>query len=222
MKQGLILLLLISMGIHAVFAQEIVKTVYYKDRYTKASNEKKAKYVEYTIKEADGTLTRQTRKIATNNIIESYGQDNAQNGVWILEKGDTLNFDFTVEYGNKEYPGVIKFELDKKQLLSEVNGSFEPPIMKIYNNEIFKLLNENIRYPEVAQENGDQGKIISQFIIDENGQMLDLRIIQNATKVLDKEAARVLLLTKGNWIPAKLDGTPVKVLVTIRINFKIW
>jgi len=221
MKQRLILLLLISMGIQAVFAQEIVKTVYYKDRYTKISNAKRAKYVEYTIKEADGSLTRQTRRMDTNMVIESFGEDNAQNGVWIRENGDTLNYDFTVIYGNKEYPGIIKFDLDKKQLLSEVNGNFEPPMMRIYDNEMFKLLNENIIYPVVAQENGEQGKIISQFIIDENGQIQDLRIIQNATKVLDKEAERVLLLTKGNWIPAKLDGSPVKVLVTITTNFRL-
>lgn len=81
-----------------------------------------------------------------------------------------------------------------------------------------KYIANAIKYPVIAQENGIQGKVYVQFVVDKDGGVSDARIARGVDPSLDKEALRVVnALPK--WKPGKQRGKPVRVSYTVPINF---
>ena len=81
-----------------------------------------------------------------------------------------------------------------------------------------KFLIENVMYPEIALENGDQGKVFIEFIVNLDGSLEDLKTVQGASEELNNEAMRVISIMP-NWTPAKLDGKKVRAKCRVPINF---
>lgn len=76
----------------------------------------------------------------------------------------------------------------------------------------------NIRYPSVALERKLQGKVLVNFVIDEEGNVTNIKIFKGVYPSLDAEAVRVVGLMP-KWEPGRLQGKPVKVGYTIPIVF---
>lgn|GEM_PF-86882 len=74
----------------------------------------------------------------------------------------------------------------------------------------FRFLNKNLRYPEDAQAKEISGKVIVQFIVDNNGNVSDVEAISGPTEGgLREEAVRVIKKS-GKWTPGNQNGKPVK------------
>ncbi len=86
--------------------------------------------------------------------------------------------------------------------------------------ELFKFISQNIKYPAVAEENGIQGKVVVQFIVMPNGLTDSIKVVKSVDPSLDKEAARVIL-SMPKWNPGMKDGQPVKVRYTLPVNFRL-
>ena len=43
---------------------------------------------------------------------------------------------------------------------------------------MMKYLNNNIRYPTIAQENGIEGRVIVQFVVNSDGTIVDANVVQ--------------------------------------------
>ena len=65
-----------------------------------------------------------------------------------------------------------------------------------------------------------EGKVTVNFIVDENGKVSDVNVAEGVNKDLDREALRVCRLLP-DFIPATVNGEPVKVLFSLPIRFKI-
>lgn len=76
-----------------------------------------------------------------------------------------------------------------------------------------------IRYPEVALRAGVEGRVIVQFVIDEQGRPSDFVVIRGQGAGLDEEAIRVLQLAK--FKPGKQRGKAVKVRMTMPVTFRL-
>lgn len=86
---------------------------------------------------------------------------------------------------------------------------------------MFNFLSENIHYPAIAAENGIQGKVQCQFVVNKDGSIEDVQVVRSAGEPsLDKEAIR-LLKSMPKWNPGKQRGKPVRVKYTIPVNFKL-
>ena len=85
---------------------------------------------------------------------------------------------------------------------------------------MMEWLSANIRYPEMAQKNKIQGKVIIQFVVDENGYITEPEVIQKVEPSLDAEAMRVVL-SMPRWKPGSLAGNNIKVKFTLPINFRL-
>jgi protein TonB len=86
---------------------------------------------------------------------------------------------------------------------------------------LFKYLSENVKYPVIAQENGIQGRVICQFVVNKDGSIVDVEVVRSGgDPSLDKEAVRVIK-TMPNWKPGKQRGKPVRVKYTVPVNFKL-
>ncbi len=79
---------------------------------------------------------------------------------------------------------------------------------------LMKYLNENAKYPVVAQENGVQGRVTVQFVVEKDGSVSDVHVLRGVDPSLDKEAVRVVK-SMPRWTPGKQNG------ITVRVNYRV-
>lgn len=77
-----------------------------------------------------------------------------------------------------------------------------------------------IKYPQIAQENGIQGRVYIQFVVDRDGSVTQASVARGVDPSLDKEALRVVN-SLPKWKPGMQRGKPVKVSYTVPINFQL-
>mgnify|MGYP000805529630 CR=1 FL=1 len=85
---------------------------------------------------------------------------------------------------------------------------------------LMKWLSNNIRYPEAAQQNDVQGKVIVKFVVEKDGSVSQAQIIKGVDKDLDKEALRVVN-KMPKWQAGKNNGVPVRSYFTLPVNFRL-
>jgi len=81
-----------------------------------------------------------------------------------------------------------------------------------------RYLSQSVRYPVIAQENGIQGRVYIQFVINQNGEVTNATILRGVDPSLDREALRVVE-AMPKWKPGKQRNRPVRVSYTVPINF---
>ena len=79
-------------------------------------------------------------------------------------------------------------------------------------------IQQNLRYPEIAAENGISGRVFVQFAVNSKGEVVDAKVVRGVDPALDKEALRVVMASP-KWAPGKQRGKPVKVQFTFPIVF---
>lgn len=85
---------------------------------------------------------------------------------------------------------------------------------------MMKWLTSNLRYPASAQQRKVQGKVVAQFIVNHDGSLSDIRIVQPVEPTLDREAMRVLRLMP-KWKAGVQNNKPCRTMVCIPIVFKL-
>ena len=83
---------------------------------------------------------------------------------------------------------------------------------------LLRFINNSIRYPVIAQENGVQGRVFYKFVVDTDGSVTNVEIIRGPDASLNKEAKRVLE-SLPKFKPGKQRGRPVRVYFSSAINF---
>ncbi len=89
-----------------------------------------------------------------------------------------------------------------------------------FNGDLYAYLGGEIKYPEVAKENGEQGTVYVGFNISEDGSIVDAKVNKGVSPSLDAEALRVIN-EMPVWKPGVKDGKPVKVEFTLPIKFQL-
>lgn len=146
-----------------------------------------------------------------------------------IEKSTKAIGALTVE-GNDEVGGeVLK--------IKEEIAAPEPPKPQVEENKIFEIveqmpsfpggmgalmswLSQNIKYPVIAAENGVEGRVIVQFVVEKDGSITDVKIARSVDPSLDKEAARVVK-SMPHWTAGRQNGSPVRVKYTVPVTFKL-
>ncbi|HPD96182.1 MAG: energy transducer TonB [Bacteroidales bacterium] len=77
---------------------------------------------------------------------------------------------------------------------------------------------KNLKYPDVAAENGIQGRVYVNFVVEPDGRVTHVKVVRGVDPALDKEAVRVVSASP-RWRPGKQRGKPVRVQFTIPIIF---
>ncbi|MBP9031215.1 MAG: energy transducer TonB [Dysgonomonadaceae bacterium] len=85
---------------------------------------------------------------------------------------------------------------------------------------MMKFLSENIKYPVIAQENGIQGRVICNFVVERDGSITDVQVVRGVDPSLDKEAVRVIQ-SMPKWKPGMQRGKPVRVRFTLPVVFRL-
>jgi len=86
--------------------------------------------------------------------------------------------------------------------------------------ELMKFLQQNVKYPKEAQEQGKQGRVIVQFVVNKDGSISNDTIVRSVDPLLDAEALRVVR-SMPNWTPGKQRGKEVRVRFTLPVTFRL-
>ena len=115
-------------------------------------------------------------------------------------------------------PPVIEEEPDDNNLVYDKVEQL--PQFPGGQSSIISFLSHNVKYPKVCQENGIQGTVIIQFIVNKNGNISDVSVKKGVNPYLDTEAIRVIK-SIPKWTPGRQKGKPVNVKYTLPINFRL-
>lgn len=85
---------------------------------------------------------------------------------------------------------------------------------------LMKWLGNNVRYPESAQQNDIQGRVIVKFVVEKDGSIGQATIVKGVDKDLDREALRVVK-KMPRWQPGKNNGVAVRSYFNLPVTFKL-
>ncbi len=85
---------------------------------------------------------------------------------------------------------------------------------------LMKWLSNNVRYPETAQQNDVQGRVIVKFVVEKDGSIGAATILKGVDKDLDREALRVVK-KMPKWQPGKNNGVAVRSYFNLPVVFKL-
>lgn len=97
----------------------------------------------------------------------------------------------------------------------------DKPVFPGGDAALMKFIADNTKYPEIAKENGIQGRVFIQFVIDKSGRVTRVSVAKGVDPYLDAEAKRVVSMLP-NWSPGKQRGKAVPVTFVVPINFKLY
>lgn len=172
-----------------------------------------------------------TKFVPPTIVDDSKVKDNEEQMVTMEEvaKGKEAVGAFNVENGSKD-PDAVRKEIESIMEPVDKGGTEKKPevfiaveIMPQFPGgeaEMYKFISDNLKYPVVDQEMGNQGRVIVRFVVGKNGEISDLQLMKGISPTCDKEAMRVIK-SMPKWIPGKQSGNPVQVYFTMPIVFKL-
>jgi len=113
---------------------------------------------------------------------------------------------------------------DKAQ---EKNAATDQPVytiveqMPVYpggDEAMKKYLTENIVYADQARKDKISGTVYVTFVVNEKGELQDVKVIRGVSPELDAEALRVVKSMPA-WTPGKQSGKAVSVQYNLPIKF---
>ena len=87
-------------------------------------------------------------------------------------------------------------------------------------NQFSKWVNSRLEYPEIAKENGVQGRVTLQFTVEKDGSVTKVKVLRGVDPSLDKEAVRVVSMSP-KWSPGKQRDRAVPVTYTFPVIFQL-
>ena len=174
--------------------------------------------------EKQAPITQETPPPPPEQIKEPVMTEELQ----IVENDVKVETDF-ISTDDSDQKIEIKPYVEAKPVEEEVEVEEEIPFAIVEDkptfqgkdaNEFTKWVYDNIEYPEIAKENGIQGRVTVQFTIDKDGSVKDVKVLRGVDSSLDKEAVRVIQKSP-KWSPGKQRNKPVKVKYTFPIIFQL-
>ena len=113
---------------------------------------------------------------------------------------------------------VVEEEIvdDEPFLIVETMPSFQGGDLNTFRNWV----QSNVRFPQIALENGIQGTVVLSFVIEKDGSLTNIQVLRTPDRSLSEEATRVLSKSP-KWSPGKQRNQVVRVKYTLPVVFKV-
>lgn len=148
--------------------------------------------------------------------METQKEDNTARGVVNQEGSDDAD-----KFKAVQEQVVVKEPEPEKPKEEEIFVAVEQPAeFPGGMGALMKWLGNNIRYPEAAQQNDIQGKVVVKFVVEKDGSIGAADVIKGVDKDLDREAIRVVK-KMPKWQPGKNNGVSVRSYFTLPVVFKL-
>ncbi len=129
---------------------------------------------------------------------------------------DFAEFDEDTEIIQQVQEKEEVIEDDQPFLIAETMPSFNGGDLSTFH----KWVQSKVRYPQIAAENGISGRVILTFVIEKDGTLTNIQVLQTPDRSLSDEASRVLL-SSPKWSPGKQRNQAVRVKFTLPVVFSI-
>ena len=107
-------------------------------------------------------------------------------------------------------------EDDQPFLTAETMPSFQGGDLNTFR----KWVQDNVRFPQIALENGISGRVVLSFVIEKDGRLTNIQVLQTPDRSLSEEAIRVLNKSP-KWSPGKQRNQVVRVKYTLPVDFRV-
>ncbi|NEU08012.1 TonB family protein [Flavihumibacter sp. R14] len=87
-------------------------------------------------------------------------------------------------------------------------------------NKLFQYLGKEMKYPKQSRKNKDEGLVLVNFIVNKDGEISNIKIVQSVTAELAEEALRIVK-EMPRWEPGMEDGEAVKVSYVLPIRVRL-
>ena len=115
----------------------------------------------------------------------------------------------------------VKEEIIEDEIIPCVLVEQKPTFEGKDANEFSRWVNTKLVYPEIAKENGSQGRVYLSFIVDKDGSVTDVKVLRSSSDAtLDNEALRVVK-SSPKWEPGRQRDRAVKVTYTFPVIFAL-
>ncbi len=112
--------------------------------------------------------------------------------------------------------GTEKIEEETPFIVAEEMPSFQGGDLNTFRNWVMG----NLVYPTLANEYGISGRVIVNFVVEKDGSLTNIRVLQSPDPLLS-EAAIAQLQKSPRWTPGKNRNIPVRIQYTMPIEFKL-
>lgn len=183
-------------------------------------------------------------------VTEGEGMDDDDPGCWTgdeeeeptavepVQEGESREQTQTLREESETQPGtVIEAEVESSAATEGVESAAPASVQPRDDNNVhasveeqaefvggmpalMRWLSSNIRYPESAQKNDVQGRVIVKFIVEKDGSITNAQVIRSVDSDLDREALRVVG-KMPKWTPGRNGGVPVRSYFTLPVNFRL-
>ncbi len=134
----------------------------------------------------------------------------------ILFEDDEADFDDEVEMYDFEVGEEEEEEEEEIFVVVEDMPTFRGGDV----NKFREWVQRRVNYPQIAAENGIQGKVFLMFVVEPDGSVSNVTIMRGVDPALDNEAIRVVE-SSPKWSPGKQRGSEVRVRFSITVNFQL-
>lgn len=174
-----------------------------------------AEFVEITREEQPQQPVGAPRLQVTSEILNIVRDDKKIDAnLTFADFDDNIDFSFNPSDGGGTYEGTLVDDEpfvtveDMPQFQGGDNSKFRAWVMK------------QIQYPSIAAENGIQGRVTLTFVIERDGSLTNVQVLNSPDRSLSEEAMRVVK-SSPKWTPGKQRGVPVRVRFTLPVDFKL-
>lgn len=105
---------------------------------------------------------------------------------------------------------------DEVFLVAETMPSFMDGTIETFRAWVM----QNVKFPQIALENNIQGRVVLSFVIDKDGRLTNVEVLQAPDRSLAEEAVRVLNKSP-KWSPGKQRNQTVRVRFTLPVDFRV-
>jgi len=151
----------------------------------------------------------------TTEIFEIVEDDVAIENEILFEDDET---DFDDEIQMYDFEVTEEEEEEEEQIFVVVEDM--PTFRGGDVNKFRNWVQQRVNYPQIAAENGIQGKVFLMFVVEPDGSVSNVTIMRGVDPALDNEAIRVVE-SSPKWAPGKQRGAPVRVRFSITVNFQL-
>lgn len=134
------------------------------------------------------------------------------------------NFSYLLVADDIHIPGNLSFNPDPVEASVDETPIFtvveDMPSYPGGQGAMMKFLAANIKYPAQAKENGIQGRVFINFVVEADGKVSNVKLLRGIGGGCDEEAIRVVN-AMPNWTPGKQDGESVRVSFNLPVKFTL-
>lgn len=151
-----------------------------------------------------------------SDIIDIVDDDIQVNDDLFIDMEDNANIGVEI----MEYHAAVEEEVVEEEAIPFALVEQKPKFQGGDANTFSAWVNKNLQYPEIAKENGIQGRVTLQFTVNTDGSVSNVKVLRGVDASLDKEAVRIVSMSP-KWEPGKQRERPVKVVYNFPVVFQL-